>query len=69
MKSPYGRRGAICAHLHWTYHYLIHQIPWATVQRIMADLPQYNYDNKTSTHIPLSPDNSQLLQDQIAKFL
>lgn len=46
MNSPYGRRGQICAHFHWTWEYLNHGISYAEICRIMADLPKYNYDIK-----------------------
>lgn len=39
MKSPHGRRGSVCAHFGWTLEYLLHGIPWATVQRMLIDAP------------------------------
>ena len=44
MKSPYGRRGSICAHFGWTWDYLHHGIAWAIVQRMLADAPSI-YDD------------------------
>lgn len=42
LNSPHGRRGSICAHFHWTYDYLLHGIPWGTVQRMLIDAPRYD---------------------------
>lgn len=33
LSSPHGRRGAICAHMGWTYRYLTEGISWALVQK------------------------------------
>ena len=40
----YGQRGAICAYFHWTWEYLTKGIPWAVVQRMLADQQRYDYD-------------------------
>lgn len=42
MNSLYGQRGAICAYFHWTYEYLTKGIPWALVQRMLADQARYD---------------------------
>lgn len=44
MKTPYGRRGQICAHFGWSWQYVNHGISYAEICRIMADLPSYDYD-------------------------
>lgn len=48
MKSTYGTRASICNHFNWTLDYLENGISWAKVQRLMADMPSYDYDNKES---------------------
>lgn len=47
LNSPFGSRGAICAHFHWPYEYLQWGIRWGIVQRMLADAPQYHYDTDT----------------------
>ena len=39
LKSPDGRRGSICAHFGWSVDYLLHGIPWGTVERMIIDAP------------------------------
>ncbi len=51
MKSPFGSRGAICAHYHWSWHELNWGIPWAAVQRVLIDAPRYES--------PKSPDEKK----------
>lgn len=47
MNTAYGRRGAICKHFGWSWWELNHRMPWATVQRIMVDLPHYESEADT----------------------
>lgn len=49
LRSPYGRRGSICAHFGWTWGYLHHGVPWAVVQRMMIDAPSYEYKRDDGT--------------------
>lgn len=63
LKSPYGRRGAICEHFGWSWDYLHHGIAWSVVQRIMADLP--SYDEKKDEEMDLNPENAE----QIMNFI
>ena len=46
MRSTYGTRASICDHFNWTVDYLENGISWAKVQRLMADAPSYDYDDK-----------------------
>ncbi|WP_313386897.1 hypothetical protein [Chishuiella sp.] len=48
MRSTYGTRASICNHFNWTLDYLENGISWAKVQRLMADMPSYDYDDKES---------------------
>ena len=45
MRSPHGRRGAICSHFGWTLDYLTNGIAWSVVQKMMLDAPSYDIDN------------------------
>ena len=74
MKSPYGRRGQICAHFHWSWWYVNHEISYAEICRIMADLPQYDYDKKDSESksgkpIKLTDKNATEVAEIINKML
>ena len=46
MQSPYGRRGAICKHFGLSWWELNHNLPWATIHKIMVDLPHYEGGNE-----------------------
>ena len=59
LKTPFGRRGSICSHLHWTWEYLHHGISWAIVQRLLIDAPKYEYDDKKEKSIELNDDNAE----------
>ena len=45
LKSPYGRRGSICSHFGWTYDYLLHDIGWPTVQKMLIDASRFETHN------------------------
>ena len=51
LSSPHGRRGAICAHMGWTYRYLTEGISWALVQKMMMDAPSYDSESSGETEI------------------
>ncbi len=65
LKSPYGRRGAICAHMHWTWDYLHNGIAWSVVERMMSDLPSYDFDSKTDDSVKLKKDNAKDIMNYI----
>lgn len=66
LVSPFGRRGSICSHLHWTWDYLHHGISWAIVQRLLIDAPSYDFDSdKKNKVIKLTDDNV----DEVYDFL
>ena len=58
LKSPFGRRGSICSHLHWTWDYLHHNISWATVQRLLIDAPKYETEDRKDKTIEITDDNA-----------
>ncbi|MCL1932769.1 MAG: hypothetical protein FWF53_03005 [Candidatus Azobacteroides sp.] len=61
MKSPYGRRGSICAHLGWTWEYLHHNIPFGIVQRILIDFPSVEFDSDKENRIGITNENADEL--------
>lgn len=65
LKSPFGRRGSICSHLHWTWDYLHHDISWATVQRMLIDAPKYEAEKKENTIFEVTEEN----EEQMMKML
>lgn len=68
MQSAYGRRGAICKHFGWTWWELNHNIPWATLHKIMVDLPQYvDKSNATepTSKIAVTAENANDIMAQI----
>ena len=65
LNSPYGRRGAICAHFGWSWDYLHNGIAWSIVQRIMVDLPSYEFEDKKDEEIKLNTENA----DNIMTFI
>lgn len=71
MNTPYGRRGAICKNLGWTWHYLHHGIPYSILQRILIDLPQYHYDKDHSqdTVTQITEENADEIMAQIQAML
>lgn len=50
----------MCAHFGWPLDYLLHGIPWGTVQRMLIDAPGVeDIDPKTGTgDIVLTDDNA-----------
>lgn len=44
LRSPYGRRGAICEKYGWTWDYLHHGIAYAIVERMLIDASWVDYD-------------------------
>jgi len=62
LKSPFGRRGSICSHLHWTWNYLHHDISWATVQRMLIDAPKYEAEKKETTFEVTEENEEQMMK-------
>lgn len=68
LKSPYGRRGAICSHFGWTWEYLHHGIAWSVVQRMLIDAPSYDFDHekkKEKDETILSRENAERIANHI----
>jgi hypothetical protein len=73
MQSPYGRRGAICKHFGWSWWDLHHRIPWATLHKIMVDLPQSDTEENPNQSKPirqtLTADNTDDIIQQINSMI
>lgn len=48
----------MCAHFGWPLDYLLHGIPWPTVQKMLADAPGIEDNDSKSTTIELTDDNA-----------
>ncbi|MDC8028309.1 hypothetical protein I6H88_13925 [Elizabethkingia bruuniana] len=50
----YGNAGQICHHFSWSLEYLLWEVDWRIVQRMLIDGPDYDYDKdddkKTNTN-------------------
>lgn len=57
----------MCSHFGWTLDYLLHGIPWGTVQRMLIDAPgvEDEYTKKEDTEIVLTDDNA----DEVMKII
>lgn len=58
----------MCSHFGWTLDYLLHGIPWGTVQRMLIDAPGVEDDEDTKkedTEIVLTDDNA----DEVMKII
>jgi len=51
IKSIYGSLGAISAHFGWTLDYILWGVPWAVIQRILADQPRYNASSSNKERV------------------
>ena len=60
----------MCAHFGWTLDYLLHGIPWGTVQRMIIDAPgvEDGEDGKGDTEIVLTDDNADEVLRMINKI-
>ena len=57
----------MCAHFGWTLDYLLHGIPWGTVQRMLIDALGVEDEDttKSDTEIVLTDDNA----DEVMKLI
>lgn len=65
LKSPKGRRGAICEHFGWTYDYLTEDIPWCLVQRMTIDTPSHEVNDPKEENIRLTLENADSIMAYI----
>lgn len=57
----------MCSHFGWTLDYLLHGIPWGTVQRMLIDAPGVEDEDtkKEDTEIVLTDNNA----DEVMKII
>ncbi len=41
--------GQLCEKWGWSLDYLLWQVDWRVIQRMLIDAPKYDYDNKENT--------------------
>ncbi|WP_078395080.1 hypothetical protein [Elizabethkingia anophelis] len=53
--------GQICSHFHWTFDYLLWEIDWRIVQRMLIDASNYETDDekKKNDGITLTEQTSE----------
>lgn len=53
--------------MHWTWDYLHNGIAWSVVERIMSDLPSYDFDSKDEkdVSVKLKKDNATDIMNYI----
>ena len=69
MNSPHGRRGAICAHMGWTWDYLHEGIAWALVQKMMLDAPSFDTSDGEVQNIELNKENADDIMNYVNSLM
>ena len=69
LRSPHGRRGAICAHFGWTLDYLTNGIAWSIVQKMMLDAPSYDFDDHEEEVINLSDSSGEDIMNYVNSLM
>ncbi|HAY3504273.1 TPA: hypothetical protein JRX02_002899 [Elizabethkingia anophelis] len=71
----YGNVGQICHHFGWTLDYLLWEVDWRIVQRMLIDAPDYDYDkddekktNNNTKSIKLTEQNADELMEQLKQY-
>ncbi|KAA2223051.1 hypothetical protein [Chryseobacterium sediminis] len=69
----YGLCGQLCHHFGWTLDYLLEEVDYAFLQRMLIDAPSYDYDKdedvKKDTKKGKSFDYSELSQESFLSQL
>lgn len=65
--------GQICHHFSWTLDYLLWEVDWRIVQRMLIDAPSYeskeeNEENKNTKSVKMTEQNSEDLIAQLQAF-
>ncbi len=67
--------GQICHHFGWTLDYLLWEIDWRIVQRILIDAPKYeskddkgNDQNSNTKSVKMTEQNSEDLIAQLQQY-
>ena len=68
LRSPHGRRGAICAHFGWTLDYLTNGIAWSVVQKMMLDAPSYDMSDGEE-ELSLTESNRDSIMDYVNSLM
>ena len=59
--------GQICHHFSWTLDYLLWEIDWRIVQRMLIDAPDYDSDKKEK-EIDLTEQTPEQIQSMLQKY-
>jgi len=59
--------GQICHHFSWTLDYLLWEVDWRIVQRMLIDAPDYDSD-KQEKEIDLTEQTPEQIQSMLQKY-
>mgnify|MGYP003601400710 CR=1 FL=1 len=59
--------GQICHHFSWTLDYLLWEIDWRIVQRMLIDAPDYDSDKKEK-EIDLTEQTPEQIESMLQKY-
>ncbi|ADQ83083.1 hypothetical protein OKE68_11010 [Riemerella anatipestifer] len=59
--------GQICHHFGWTLDYLLWEVDWRIVQRMLIDAPNYD-DDKKEKEIDLTEQTPEDLEKMLEKY-
>ncbi|AFR35969.1 hypothetical protein [Riemerella anatipestifer] len=59
--------GQICHHFGWTLDYLLWEVDWRIVQRMLIDAPDYD-DDKKEKEIDLTEQTPEDLEKMLEKY-
>ncbi|QYR03377.1 hypothetical protein [Riemerella anatipestifer] len=59
--------GQICHHFGWTLDYLLWEVNWRIVQRMLIDAPDYD-DDKKEKEIDLTEQTPEDLEKMLEKY-
>ncbi|MGP1500179.1 MAG: hypothetical protein ACTTJM_00125 [Bergeyella cardium] len=63
--------GQICHHFGWTLDYLLWEVDWRIVQRMLIDAPHYDIEDKKTEgtkEIELVEENASELMEKLTKY-
>lgn len=60
--------GQICHHFGWTLDYLLWEVDWRIVQRMLIDAPDYDSDKKDEKEINLTEQSPEDLEKMLEKY-
>ena len=69
LKSIYGIAGQVCQHFGWTLNYLLWEIDWYVVQRMLIDAPSYDSEEKKKDKVfNLTEQTAEDIEKLISKY-